>query len=114
MDENLENTLSVYSSGLVGLIVTAIHFGLSRLAARFQELFSGFGAELPFLTRMLMVDSLYFWVIPVTLCGILVAHQLGWVSRSVAIIANWVGTVGSMIVALFGLYLPIFKMGAVV
>ena len=99
----------------------AIYAYIVLTAPSFQELFAGFGAELPMLTA-LVLDYSRLAVVPALVS--LAPLVLIWRHRTseahskardltLVVVAFTVSIVlGS--IAVYGLYLPIFKMGAVV
>ena len=108
------NPLSIYSSTAVSTIVAIAHFGLSRAAAQFADVFEDFGAELPMLTRLVTNDSLYYWVVPLGIALCFVAHHQGYLTRSQTLFISSAATIASIILCVVGLYLPIFQLGSVV
>lgn len=103
--------------GLAVLIAAFIVYYIRGMA----ELFAGFGADLPVLTRLFI--DLGAWILLVPLSGLipivlLFAHDempeprmrtlFGWT------VAMPVISVGLFIAAMFAMYQPIFEMGSVV
>ena len=88
---------------------------LSYIVPEFEELFAGFGADLPALTKLVIHfhDNFYLLAIPGIVGNIFLhfqKHVFGW---------SLVGFSGAMAVLLIPLtivamYLPIFQMGKVV
>ena len=112
--DNKMNTLSVYTSATFTLIIAVLHALLSSVALQFQDVYDSFGAELPWLTRMMLSGSLYYWLVPVVLGSCYCLHHLGYLSRAMVLLITSVGTISSMFLCIAGLYLPVFQLGAVV
>jgi len=108
------NTLSIYSSASFTIVVGAIHYSLSRVATQFNDVFEGFGADLPWLTNIMLPDSLYYWLVPLSFGICYIVHHLGFLSRPAVLLVSSVGTILSISLCIVGLYLPIFQLGAVV
>jgi len=113
--ESLKQSTQLWISSLMVTAALISFIMLSYVVPEFEELFEGFGAELPGFTQFIIGihDSFYFLAAPGVIGNILIynfKHKLGW----------WlVGFSGVMGVALIPLtiiamYLPIFQMGDVV
>jgi len=99
----------------------AIYFAIDLSVKAFSDLFGGFGADLPFLTSVLIDYSHYFVVFTV---GALISLVLFFRERrSDSIDANryfswivWCFGLSFVLLGLFtvAMYLPIFKLGATV
>lgn len=111
----MTKTLSIYTSIAFTLIVAWVHYFLSsKVASQFEDVFDGFGAELPWLTNLMLPDAPYYWLAPIIIVLLHIAHHSGYLSRPMVLLASSVGTVASIVLCLIGLYLPIFQLGAVV
>jgi type II secretory pathway component PulF len=108
------DSLSIYTSTTFTLIIAVLHALLSRVALQFNEVFDGFGAELPWLTKLMLSGSIYYWLMPMLFGLCFVVHHLGYINRAMVLFITSVGTIASMGLSVVGLYLPIFQLGAVV
>ena len=93
------------------IIFVLLHY----VVPEFEELFEGFGAELPFFTRLVLNVHEYFYLltIPAFVGNILIynmKNQLGWWLVGIT------GVMGILLIPLtiIAMYLPIFQMGNVV
>jgi len=81
---------------------------------QFASVYASFGAELPTATRWLLASYPYGFVLPV----LVVAVWAGWpkpASRGIAALVTGATSVALLVIsALIALYLPIFRLGAVV
>ncbi|MEM8501401.1 MAG: hypothetical protein AAF542_25555 [Pseudomonadota bacterium] len=98
----------------MSLMVGVLHYFIARAVNNFAEVFDEFGAQLPWITNLLVEGSLYYWIVPVTVGLYFLAHHFGYFSRSVTYLISSLTTIASIIVCVFALYLPIFQLGAVV
>ena len=108
------NPLSVYSSTTLTVIVACLHYLLSYIARQFTEVYAGLGAELPFITQVVLGDGLYYWIVPIGVAGSFALHHWGYLSRKHVLLTASLGTVLSIFASIFGLYLPVVQLGAVV
>ena len=114
MSREVTQLLSLYASGSIAFVVTLLHYIASGIAGQLSDVYQNMGEDLPLVTKILTEDSLYYWMIPVMVMGGMVAHHLHWIDRRFALLIGALGTLGSMIVCIFGLYLPLFQMGSLV
>ena len=108
-------------SNLMVLWSVLIYAYLFTVVPRFGELYAGFGAELPRLTAAVIDYARY--TVPLVLIGI-VPLVLMWRNRTAGsrtqrrnfmwVIASFGVSTTIAGIAMTGLYLPIFEMGAVV
>lgn len=108
-----DNPLSIYASTTICVLVGALHYVLTTVARQFEAVFEGFGAELPVLTRFLLADSIYYWIVPSLVAIVVVSHHFGRVSRSMTLLVTSISNIASIILCTLGMYLPIFQLGAV-
>jgi type II secretory pathway component PulF len=87
---------------------------MSRIASQFDQVFEGFAAELPFLTKLMLPGSIYFWLIPGIVILLAALNSLEVIQRSVVIALTAALSITSIGLYVVGLYLPIFQLGAVV
>ena len=113
--------LSLIIICLLALIVCLGYFGIALVSPNFDNLFRGFGADLPEVTRLALIAGPYLMVfcIPALVPFVyyfrgagkdldtrtrMLAFSVGNFVFAIVVIAAWFAAV----------YLPIFKMGAVV
>lgn len=103
------------------LLSAAIYVAIFTSGAGFRDLFRGFGAELPVLTRVFLVSYQYYGLL--ILVGLIPCGLLLWNrSRSVAdsnrlfqlVYASFGLSLFLLGVAVTAAYLPVFQLGAVV
>ncbi len=87
--------------------------GLILIAApHFREMFNAFGAELPLLSRLLIMNSPIALIMPV----VVIAIALGWPRREqrpmAALIAGLAMFLISPVLLFFAAYWPIFRLAA--
>ena len=94
--------------------VGALHFFMSRLANNFAEIYADSPQALPWMTRVLIHDTWFYWVVPLVVAGSVVAHHLGYVGPRATTLIAGLGTVASIVIAVCGLYLPTIYFGRMV
>ena len=101
------------STGIVAFTVFA-HYFLTHIAQQFEEVFAGFGADLPSYTQAFLTGSPVYFVLP-TVC--FVAYIAHWLNRRFSmpvLVACAIGTVLMYPAVTIAMYLPVFQLGAVV
>ena len=107
--------LPVYASVLITAIVGLLHYQFATgIAPQFEDVFAGYGTDLPWLTQLVFAEPWYYWGFPIFIALCFVAHHLDYLSRPIVLLICSVGTFASLMLIMFGLYLPIFQLGAVV
>jgi hypothetical protein len=108
-------------SVVLTLLSAVIYAGILFSGAGFQDLFRGFGAELPALTRFFLASYQYFGVL--ILIGLVPCLSLLWNrNRPVAesnrlfrlVFASFGISLFLLSVSVAAAYLPVFELGAVV
>lgn len=100
-------------SVVIAVIVGILHYAISGIPHQFEAVYSGFGAELPWITSFLIDSPVYFWVEPVVVAVGLLLHHSGHIGRVPIILVSVLGTLASYTVLMLGLYYPIFLLGSV-
>lgn len=103
--------VGVLSSGLTAIVMTAIGF---FVVPQFQEVFTTFGVALPWITGALVHGYGWIWLAPVLVLlqwlrgpgGLYRCH----LAAALGVLSMLIGA----LVTVFGLYLPMFQIGAVV
>lgn len=105
---------------IVTVSLAGIAAGMAKITPQFIQLFAGFGAELPWLTRMTLSYSRYLGLLPI-ISGILAIYV--WLhsvrsresERALTMLLIGFAVVAVVIItmAVAGFYLPIFKLGKV-
>lgn len=115
------NRGTLVAAGVLTLLSGAIYAGIYLLVPGFEELFRGFGAELPLLTRIVAATFPYFGVL--VLLGLI---PTAWLFRQREIsakqrdrvmilsVSNLVLAFGLLALCWAALYLPVLKMGTAV
>lgn len=106
--------LSVGASAVTSIIVAVLHYVIFRLASRLAGFYEEVDAEMPVVTRFLVENPLYFWIVPLLVAGVMLAHQYGHLSRFSALIISWVGAGVSTLVCAAAIFLAISQLGSVV
>ena len=106
------------SSGKAPIVITVItcilHVWLLNVSKRFIEVFEGFGAELPMLTKLFLPGSVMYYLLPAAAIIALLGHPLGMRSAKTAFSLISISS-GLFIPAfIIAMYLPIFQLGSVV
>jgi type II secretory pathway component PulF len=108
-------------AAVLAATTTFIAIRASRVIREFEVLFKGFGTELDALTRFLMAVPDAWWVLALASIALLLwigrrsrAPQIEIRRMKLALGALTIATGVSVAIAIIGLYLPIFKLGAVV
>ena len=97
----------------VHVILTAlINFGLAGVPAQFTRVFAGFGAELPWLTQILITTPAVFYVLPITSLLALLAYSQNIQRASQALVTCLILSVLLVPLTLAAMYLPIFRLGS--
>lgn len=98
-------------------IHAAIYFGVRG----FQDLFRGFGADLPLLTRIVMASAKYYGLlvlVGLVPCVLLLYNRTRLIHESnrlfVLVLVSFGLSFGLLVVYVIAAYLPIFQLGAVV
>ncbi len=99
------------SSGLTAIVMTAI--GLF-VVPQFQEVFTSFGVVLPWITRALSHGYGWIWFAPVLVLVQWRRGPGGLYRPHLAALLGVLAMLGGALVTVFGLYLPMFQIGAVV
>ena len=111
---SVQQSLSMYSSTAMVVIVALVHYLLTKPAKFIREFLTDSGADLPLLTKMMFPDSAYYWIIPGIALLMVVLNVLKLVSKRAAISVSGLLTVVSIILFIVGLYLPMYQLGSVV
>ena len=106
--------LSLYSSTSVILIVGVLHYVMALTANRLAQGFAGHSSDLPWLTKLLVNDSIFYWIPPTLLTFCFIAHHLGYLSRKSILLVSSVGTLFTVVVCVMGLYLAVVLLGGLV
>ena len=116
--ESKTAALGNFPCAILVIVVSAVHWILSRLAVQFRGLFAGFAsgpdAQLPALTRLMLSDSIVFWPVPGFALLLIVLNRAAIVPKSVVIIATVLTTLASIAVFGIAMYLPVLHLGAIV
>ena len=104
----------VYASTSIGLVIAMLHYGMSLTAEQLADAFADADAALPLLTQALLPGSAYYWLLPVTIVAVLIAHHTNRLSRRVTTCACAGITIASMLLYVVGLYLPVVRLGTLV
>ena len=105
-------------SGKAPIVITVItcilHVWLLNVSKKFIDVFEGFGAELPMLTKLFLPGSFIYYLLPAAAVIALLGHLLGMRSAKTAFSLISIST-GLFIPAfIIAMYLPIFQLGSVV
>lgn len=103
--------VGVLSSGLTAIVVTAIGF---FVVPQFQEVFTSFGVALPWLTRALIHGYGWAWIAPMLVLLQWFRGPGGLYRPHLAAVLGVLSMLAGALVTVFGLYLPMFQIGAVV
>ena len=92
------------------VLVCAIHYQLAKISNFFAREFEDFDADVPWLWDFLLHNALFYWIIPLFIACFILSHQLGYLRRRAAALVAVLGTVGSLAICTFGLYLPVLRL----
>jgi type II secretory pathway component PulF len=109
-DGNAQNGL--FAIGLIAAAMVAA--GATFVVPTFRQLFQGFGADLPLVTRLTLDYYLALWLFPI---AVIVVRFVWPDERSRSMAACIVGAGGFFVIVTaltIVMYLPIFKLGQVV
>lgn len=101
----------VLSSGLTATVMTATGF---FVVPQFQEVFTSFGVALPWLTRALIHGYGWAWIAPMLVLLQWFCGPGGLYRPHLAAVLGVLAMLAGTLVTVFGLYLPMFRIGAVV
>jgi len=123
-DTNRTRTLSLWMlilSVVLTVMSVLMYAAIFKIGSEFEQLFSGFGAELPGLTLLVLKTHMYYW--PLVLIGLVPCLVLivSWKNPPkdkavlfIFVVINGVLAFIIMGLVIFTMYLPIFSMGTVV
>ena len=80
---------------------------------KFQETFQAFGVQLPWLSRVVLSYHGLLWLVPAGIAALAVLAPAAWRGRRAAALGVASGLI-LMPVCVIAMYLPVFKLGAVV
>jgi hypothetical protein len=110
-----KQTTQLWASWTTTIAALITFLLLSYIIPEFQELFTGFGAELPLFTRLILSIHEYFYLLalPGFIGNLLIynfKHTIGWW------LVGFSAIMGIVMIPLttIAMYLPIFEMGSVV
>ena len=106
-------SLTINVSVAIAAIVGILHYAISGIPRQFEDIYNGFGAELPWITSFLIDSPIYFWMGPAVVAGGMLLHQFGHIGRVSIILVSILGTLASYTILMVGLYYPIFLLGSV-
>lgn len=118
--ERKSSDLGNVATVVIVIIVSAVHWGLSRIAISFQDLFRELGFEtqaaLPALSSLMLSGPRVFLVVPSLVFSLVILNRMrvGDVSKSAVIVGASVLTLGSVVVFGIAMFLPSRQLGAVV
>ena len=108
MVESNSQPVSVVSSSAIAVI---LHYAISGIPRQFEDVYAGFGAELPWITSFLIDSPIYLWIVPLVVIATTILHHFGQIGRASLFVVSVLGTLASYHILMLGLYYPIFLLG---
>jgi len=110
---NMTKARPPYLLWIIAILLLVEAIGTSILVPQYSILFEGLDAELPILTKAVLMGALWFWMVPfVAFAVITFAPKTKSLTVTTAIVLLFVGVLW-VPVAIYGLYLPIWEMAEV-
>ena len=106
-------SFSINVSLVIAVIVGVLHYAVSGIPRQFEDVYDGFGAELPLITSFLIDSPFYFWIVPVLVVACMMLNHFGHIGRVATLLVSIFGTLASYVILMIGLYYPIFLLGGV-
>jgi hypothetical protein len=101
--------LAFLSVGLICALVAAITPAL--VVPKFEQVFIGFGAEIPLITHIVLNYHLWLWLLPI----FVVVIRLSWPKSAQRPLASCLFGVTSLVLVIpltiYAMYMPIFLLG---
>ena len=111
--QNVANPRPAYGLWVIAALLVAEAIATSIYIPQYSELFEGFGAELPFLTKAVLLGAWGFWILPfIAFVVIAFAPKAKSPTTTIVIFLFVVGILW-VPVAIYGLYLPVWEMAEV-
>ena len=99
---------------LISVITALVHYGALRASASFAEVFSGFDADLPWLTQLFLQGSPVYYFVPGLCIVAYIGRWAGFRAARPLFIGCAITSILVIPTFIIAMYLPVFQLGAAV
>jgi hypothetical protein len=113
-NQNMTNVRPLFGLWVITALLVFEAIGTSIYVPQYLELYEGLSAELPFLTKVILMGAWGIWILPFTaFISIVFASKAENITPAFVISLFVIGIIWVPI-AIYGLYLPIWEMGNII
>ncbi|RDE19480.1 hypothetical protein DV711_11350 [Motiliproteus coralliicola] len=97
-------------TGFITLLLVLEAIAASVSVPKYESIFTGFGAKLPFFTEVIVASTFWIWLLPLAALGIIYQRMPKGKSYVLPVLFIFVLGVLYVPAALYGLYLPVWEL----